>query len=69
MSQRLVRNLGKFIEPLAVSDIRIALREAIINAIEHGNLRLSFDVKTKAHREGKYFDLRKGKPAAAGKVF
>lgn len=57
MSQRLVRNLGKFIDPLAVSDIRIALREAIINAIEHGNLRLTFDVKTKAHREGRYFDL------------
>jgi PAS domain-containing protein/anti-sigma regulatory factor (Ser/Thr protein kinase) len=57
MSQRLVRNLGKFIDPLDVSDIRIALREAIINAIEHGNLHLTFDVKTKAHREGKYFDL------------
>lgn len=57
MSQRLVRNLNKFVDPQAVSDIRIALREAIINSIEHGNLRLTFNVKTEAHRAGSYFDI------------
>jgi two-component system, sensor histidine kinase LadS len=57
MSQRLVRNLNKFVDPLTVSDVRIALREAIINAIEHGNLQMTFDVKTEAYRAGSYFDL------------
>ncbi len=57
MSQRLVRNLNKFIDPITMSDVRIALREAIINAIEHGNLQMTFDVKTEAHRAGSYFDL------------
>jgi two-component system, sensor histidine kinase LadS len=57
MSQRLVRNLSKFIDPLTVSDVRIGLREAIINAIEHGNLQMNFKAKTEAHRAGSYFDL------------
>jgi len=70
MSQRLVRNLNKFIDPITVSDVRIALREAIINAIEHGNLELNFDVKKEAHRSGSYFDLiraRQMNPALNGK--
>ncbi len=70
MSQRLVRNLNKFIDPITVSDVRIALREAIINAIEHGNLELTFDVKKEAHRSGSYFDLiraRQMNPALNGK--
>jgi two-component system, sensor histidine kinase LadS len=59
MSQRLVRNLGRFMDPAMISDIRIALREAIINAIEHGNLALTFEEKTESQLAGKYFDLVK----------
>jgi two-component system, sensor histidine kinase LadS len=59
MSQRLVRNLYKFIDPAGIADIRIALREAIINSIEHGNLRLSFLEKTDSMISDKYFDLVK----------
>lgn len=57
MSQRLVRNLHKFTDAATVSEIRVALREAIINAIEHGNLNLTFDEKTNAQIRGTYFDL------------
>jgi PAS domain S-box-containing protein len=59
MSQRLVRNLYRFANPPAISHIRIAIREAIINSIEHGNLGLTFEEKTKSQLEGTYFDLVK----------
>jgi anti-sigma regulatory factor (Ser/Thr protein kinase) len=59
MSQRLVRNLYKYANHETITDIRIALREAIINSIEHGNLDLSYDEKTKSQLEGSYFDLIK----------
>ena len=59
MSQRLVRNLGRYMDPAEISDIRIAIREAIINAIEHGNLGLSFQEKTASQLSGGYFDLVK----------
>lgn len=37
--------------------IRLALREIIINAIEHGNLGISFNDKTDAMLADEYFDL------------
>ncbi|MBN1498453.1 MAG: ATP-binding protein [Spirochaetes bacterium] len=57
MSQRLVRNLYKFIDPADIAEIRIALREAIVNAIEHGNLKLTFQEKTDSMLDSRYFDL------------
>jgi two-component system, sensor histidine kinase LadS len=57
LSQRLVRNLHKFADASAISDIKIAVCETIINSIEHGNLNLSFREKTEALAAGKYFDL------------
>ena len=59
MSQRLVRNLYRFAAPSTISDIRVAIREAIINSIEHGNLGLSFEEKTQSQLDGTYFDLIK----------
>jgi PAS domain-containing protein/anti-sigma regulatory factor (Ser/Thr protein kinase) len=61
MSQRLVRNLYRFADTSTILNIRIALREAIINAIEHGNLRISFDEKTELQSDGKYFDTIKSR--------
>jgi two-component system, sensor histidine kinase LadS len=61
MSQRLVRNLYRFTDTSTIHNIRIALREAIINAIEHGNLRISFDEKTELQSDGKYFDTIKSR--------
>jgi PAS domain S-box-containing protein len=40
-----------------VGVIRIALREMLINAIEHGNLGISFEEKTKAQTENRYYEL------------
>ncbi|MBN2160946.1 MAG: ATP-binding protein [Spirochaetes bacterium] len=59
MSQRLVRSLHSLAPLPVVTDMRVALREAIINAIEHGNLRLTFEEKTRLQITGKYFDLIK----------
>lgn len=70
MSLRLVRNLSKFTDPEIMSDIRIALREAIINSIEHGNLNLSFEEKTQFQLDGNYFEMireRQMDPAFNGK--
>jgi PAS domain-containing protein len=33
------------------------LREIIVNAVEHGNLRIGFDEKSESMREGRYFEL------------
>lgn len=59
MSQRLVRNLNRFTTPGVIMQIRIALREAIINSIEHGNLNLTFDEKTSLPDGASYFNLIK----------
>ncbi|OHD65887.1 MAG: hypothetical protein A2176_03505 [Spirochaetes bacterium RBG_13_51_14] len=59
MSQRLVRNLYRFTDAPTISFIRTALCDAIINSIEHGNLKLTFEEKTAAQHDGSYFDLLK----------
>ncbi|MBN2158400.1 MAG: ATP-binding protein [Spirochaetes bacterium] len=64
ISQRLVRNLYKFLDGSTISEVRIALREAIINAIEHGNLNLSFEEKSECLAAGRYFDVVKERQAA-----
>ncbi|TGK19978.1 PAS domain S-box protein [Leptospira fluminis] len=55
LSQRLTANLFRFIDPTAIISMRNCFREMIINAIEHGNLNISFDEKTRAMEEGNYF--------------
>ncbi len=57
VTQRVTRNLKKFIEIKQVHLLRIALRELVINAIEHGNLNVSFDEKSKAIMNDSYFAL------------
>lgn len=56
ISKRLVANLGKYMDPHDVSTLRIGLREIIINAIEHGNLNISFEDKTEATMSLNYID-------------
>jgi len=46
ISHRLVRNVVKYIDAQQVNMLRIGLREMIINAIEHGNLHITFDEKS-----------------------
>lgn len=59
MSQRLVRNLNRFTDSAVIMQIRMALREAIINSIEHGNLNLTFDDKTGLPDGESYFNIIK----------
>jgi PAS domain S-box-containing protein len=55
LSYRITENLARFIDNREIMLIRIALREIIINAIEHGNLEITFDDKTRALADGNYF--------------
>jgi two-component system, sensor histidine kinase LadS len=57
MSQRLTRNLTVHMSPSDLSMIRVSIREIIINAIEHGNLGISFEEKTGALESDNYFEL------------
>jgi len=57
ISQRITRNLVKYVNKSTAVSIRISVREMIINAIEHGNLKISFKEKTEAQREGDYMQL------------
>ncbi len=56
-SHRLTRNLNRYIDQKQTSLIRIALREMIINAIEHGNLEVTFEEKSQALEADTYFTL------------
>ncbi|TAL39032.1 MAG: hypothetical protein EPN93_02860 [Spirochaetes bacterium] len=57
ISHRLVRNLARYLEPQDVKFMRIGLREMIINAIEHGNLNITFEEKTQATMEDNYIEF------------
>jgi anti-sigma regulatory factor (Ser/Thr protein kinase) len=57
ISKRLVLNLAKYLDQRSVSRIRIGLREIIINAIEHGNLNITFEEKSEATMQGNYLEF------------
>ncbi len=57
VSRRITRNLSKYMDRGEAEILFIGLREIIINAIEHGNLHISFDEKTKAQAESRYIEL------------
>ncbi|MBP7585369.1 MAG: ATP-binding protein [Spirochaetes bacterium] len=70
MSYRMTRNLSAFIDSRDAGLLRIALFEILINAIEHGNLAISFDEKTEAVQKGNYIEFlskRQNDPNFAGK--
>lgn len=54
ISHRLVRNVAKYLPKEEIPVLRISLREIIINAIEHGNLNITFEEKTQAMMEDRY---------------
>ncbi len=57
LSQRLVRNVEKYLDPSRVTALRIGLREILINAIEHGNLAITYDEKTRELNSGNYLEF------------
>lgn len=57
ITHRITRNLVKYISDSQLNMIRVALREAIMNAVEHGNLNISFEEKTQYMMQEKYSEL------------
>ena len=57
ISHRLVRNVVKYFDPKEINLLRIGIREMIINAIEHGNLNISFDEKSNETMSGNYMEF------------
>lgn len=56
-SHRLTSNIHKYTDTITVSSIKLCIREVLINAIEHGNLNVTFDEKTDAMERGEYFEF------------
>ncbi len=70
ISYRLTRNVVRYLPDSEVTVIRLALREVIINAIEHGNLNITYEEKTEAMARDAYFDFitqRKSDPRYEGR--
>ena len=70
ITHHLTHNLNDRLERREIVLIRLALREILFNAIEHGNLSITFDEKTKAMMEDGYFSLihaRQNDPRYSGK--
>ena len=61
ITYRLTRNINKYLDSEKVNFLRIGLREILFNSIEHGNLAITYDEKTKAQTENKYFKLLKSR--------
>ena len=57
VTQLVTKNLKRLVDQKQAKLVRIALREMIINAIEHGNLGISFREKSKAMLDDSYFDF------------
>jgi|GEM_PF-2048259 len=57
LSHKLTRNLSKVLPNSDLQSLRISLREMLINAIEHGNLGVTYEEKTQAQQEGDFMDF------------
>lgn len=57
LSQKLTERLSRYLPIPVLNAIRICFREVLINAIEHGNLGISFDEKTSAIENGDYMQF------------
>lgn len=57
MSYRLTRDVTRYSKEISQGQIRIGLREMIVNSIEHGNLEITYDEKTEAQMNDRFIDL------------
>ena len=53
----LVHRCGAGLPPTGAMELSLALRELLINAVEHGNLGVTFDEKTRALEAGEMVEL------------
>ncbi len=65
VSFRITRNLQKFLPLGKISLLRLGIREMIINAIEHGNLGITYEEKTLAQKNQSYHDLLRERQMSA----
>ncbi|MBP7736878.1 MAG: PAS domain S-box protein [Spirochaetes bacterium] len=65
VSFRITRNLQKFLPIGRINLLRLGLREMIINAIEHGNLGITYEEKTLAQKNQNYHDLLRERQMSA----
>ncbi len=67
---RLTSNVKRFLDEGDVMMLKMGLNEMVVNAMEHGNLNVTFDEKTRAQEEGRLFDFmseRRQLPEYSGK--
>lgn len=57
VSQKITSQLSKYLSNIEQTEVRSSVREIIINAVEHGNLNISFGEKSKALMEGNYLEF------------
>ena len=57
ISQRITNHIRKYCDTQDFFNIRLCVREMLINAIEHGNLEIDFDTKSKAKENKNYFQF------------
>lgn len=57
VGDRLTRNVAKYVSAQEYTSLRVGLREVIVNAIEHGNLAITFEEKSSAMDAGHYEEL------------
>lgn len=57
LCNRLTRNLEKYLPEQEILKVRMALRELLLNAIEHGNLNLTFEEKSEVIEQQTYLKI------------
>jgi len=57
VSFRITRNLQKYLPEGRITLLRLGIREMIVNAIEHGNLGITYEEKSLAQKNQTYHDL------------
>jgi PAS domain S-box-containing protein len=57
VSFRVTRNLARHLPDGRVSLVRLGVREMIVNAIEHGNLGITYEEKTQSQKNQTYLEL------------
>jgi len=55
--RRATAYLSRYTDDEEARFLASCLREVIVNAVEHGNLRIGFDEKSESMRTGRYFEL------------
>lgn len=57
LSQKIAERIAAYYSPHELNALRTCIREILVNAIEHGNLAVTFDEKTRAIEAGDYMQF------------